>query len=354
MSIRLEALKLSLPGFDLDVDLEARAGEWTSILGPSGSGKTTILRLIAGFIAPGSGRILRDGADIGALPPERRGFGFVFQDQALFPHQTVRGNVEFGLRARGLPRAERIRRAEDAMDTCALGGLEDRAIDGLSGGERQRVAIARAIAIEPGALLLDEPLASTDASLRRDLRLILRGVQRRRGISVIGVTHDQDEALAGSDRIILLDRGRVAQAGTPEELWREPANAFAARFVGMANLLPLIEARVADGRVTARTERFSVELPAGANLPGEGRGGAFLFIRADKLRPLDGDGASPRIEARILDCEFRGSRYLLRCESGGSELFSESMRPAKVGESIVLGFDPSDARLVGDFNRAGK
>jgi putative spermidine/putrescine transport system ATP-binding protein len=219
------------------VDLDIVDGEFFSMLGPSGSGKTTVLRMVAGFEAPSEGRVLLGGADVTDAPPFRRDVNTVFQDYALFPHMSVRENVEYGLRVKGVARVERRRRAEAALDTVRLGGYGDRRPHELSGGQRQRVALARALVNRPRVLLLDEPLGALDLKLRREMQIELKGLQREVGITFVFVTHDQEEALSMSDRIAVFNDGRVEQVATPAELYERPATAFVAAFVGTSNLL---------------------------------------------------------------------------------------------------------------------
>ena len=213
-------------------------GEFFTLLGPSGCGKTTLLRIIAGFLAQDRGSLLFDGRRIDTLPAHRRDIGMVFQDYAVFPHLSVRDNVAFGLRARRLPRAEVAARTEQAVALVRLQGFERRMPAALSGGQQQRVGIARALAIRPRLLLMDEPLSNLDAKLRLEMREDIREIQRRLGITTIYVTHDQEEALAISDRICVLQAGRIEQVGTPFEIYRSPARRFAAGFVGTMNFLP--------------------------------------------------------------------------------------------------------------------
>jgi spermidine/putrescine transport system ATP-binding protein len=220
------------------VDLAVRDGEFLTILGPSGSGKTTILRLVGGFLPPTAGRILLDGHDISRMPIFARPFNTVFQDYALVPHMTVRDNVGFGLRVRKRPKQEITRRVEEVL---AVVGLADKALrfpSDLSGGQRQRVALARAIICEPRLILLDEPLAALDAELRRSMQFFLKELQRQIRTTFMFVTHDQDEAIAISDRIVVMNHGRIEQIGTPEEVYYRPRSEFVARFFGENNVLP--------------------------------------------------------------------------------------------------------------------
>jgi ABC-type Fe3+/spermidine/putrescine transport system ATPase subunit len=223
-----------------NLSLEVAPGELLTLLGPSGCGKTTTLRMIAGFETPTAGRILLDGRDITKLPPQKRGFGMVFQNYALFPHLDVFENVAFGLKGQGTPRAEIVRRVQEALALVDLAGYGKRKVQQLSGGQQQRVALARALAPEPRILLLDEPLSNLDASLRERTRAELRTLLERLGITAIFVTHDQEEAFDLSDRIAIMEGGRLQQLGTPEALYRQPANPFVATFLGRANFLDVL------------------------------------------------------------------------------------------------------------------
>ncbi|HVG49027.1 MAG TPA: ABC transporter ATP-binding protein, partial [Rubellimicrobium sp.] len=221
-----------------DVTLDIPGGRFICLLGPSGCGKTTLLRLIAGLEEPSAGRILVGGQDQTDTPTHRRDFGMVFQSLALFPHLSVGENVAYPLAIRGASRARRRARAEELLALVRLPGMADRRIHQLSGGQRQRVAIARGLAIDPRLFLLDEPLSALDANLREHMQMELRQLQGRLGVTTVVVTHDQKEALTMADVVIVMDRGRVQQMGAPMEVYRDPANAFVAGFIGTSNLLP--------------------------------------------------------------------------------------------------------------------
>src|SRR5689334_8013486 len=220
-----------------DVSLAIRPGEFFTFLGPSGSGKTTTLMMIAGFAGVDGGSIAVDGADVSALEPQRRGFGMVFQNYAIFPHLNVFENVAFPLRARRRPDQAIRERVTWALELVQLGSFADRFARQLSGGQQQRVAIARAIVFEPHIVLMDEPLGALDKNLRYDMQVEIKEIQRRLGMTVVYVTHDQEEAMNMSDRIAIMNRGRIAQIGAPSEVYERPANAFVGRFLGEANIL---------------------------------------------------------------------------------------------------------------------
>ena len=243
------------------VDLVIGAGEFFTLLGPSGSGKTTLLRLIAGFERPDAGRIELGGSDVTRVPPYARNVNTVFQDYALFPHMTVGQNIEYGLRVRRVPRADRREKVDRALEMVRLSGLGDRKPAQLSGGQRQRVALARAIVNEPQVLLLDEPLGALDFKLRQEMQIELQHVQREVGITFVYVTHDQEEALTMSDRIAVLNQGSIEQIGAPIEVYERPRTAFVAGFIGVSNLIER------DGRrMTVRPEKITL-LEDGAQEP---------------------------------------------------------------------------------------
>lgn len=259
------------------LDLSIRNGELLTLLGPSGSGKTTVLRLVAGYLSPDDGRILVDETDVTATAPEKRDMGMVFQSYALFPHRTVAGNIAFGLERRRVPRVERRERVAAALERVHLSGLDERYPDELSGGQQQRVALARALVIRPRLLLLDEPLSNLDAKLRAGLRLEIRRIQLELGITTVLVTHDQEEALTVSDRVAVMNGGRIEQIGTPSELYHHPRSRFVAEFVGKMNLLP---AR----RVGCSGDGASYRLAGGATVQApKGPETALLGVRPEAL-----------------------------------------------------------------------
>jgi len=241
------------------IDLAIQAGRLTTLLGPSGCGKTTSLRMLAGYLRPTSGRIMIDGTDATSAPPEKRGLGMVFQSYALFPHMTVADNVGYGLKLRRVPRDERAARVAECLELVGLGDVAARKPKALSGGQQQRVALARAIAIRPKLLLLDEPLSNLDARLRVQMRSEIRRIQSETGLTVVLVTHDQDEALEMSDEMVLMRSGRIMQHGAPAEVFSAPANRFVADFLGYENFW-----HTRDGLVTVRPEHLNVSTTATA------------------------------------------------------------------------------------------
>jgi iron(III) transport system ATP-binding protein len=237
-----------------NLNLEVLAGELLTLLGPSGCGKTTILRCIAGFITPDEGKIELGKDDFTGVPPERRNIGFVFQNYALWPHMTVYQNLAFGLQLRKVPKGEIRQRVKETLALVRLSGLEDRYPRQLSGGQQQRVALARALIIQPRVLLLDEPLSNLDAKLREEMRFEIRELQRKLSITAIYVTHDQSEALALSDRIAVLNDGRLMQLGSPDEIYAWPANRFVASFIGLSSFVEAVVKRAEGSRVILETD----------------------------------------------------------------------------------------------------
>lgn len=246
-----------------DIDLSIPSGKLTTLLGPSGCGKTTSLRMLAGYTRPTSGKILIDGADATNAPPEKRGLGMVFQSYALFPHMSVADNVGYGLKLRGVPKAERQSRVTESLELVGLGHLAARKPRALSGGQQQRVALARAVAIRPRLLLLDEPLSNLDARLRVQMRSEIRRIQHETGLTVVLVTHDQDEALEMSDEMVLMRSGRIMQQGAPADVFGAPANRFVADFLGYENFV-----QTPEGLVTVRPEHLVIRPGTGHDLAG--------------------------------------------------------------------------------------
>ena len=316
------------------VSLAIEDGEFFSMLGPSGSGKTTCLRLIGGFDLPSSGHILLHGRDASDLPPYERDVNTVFQDYALFPHLSVLDNVAYGLRMKGVGRAERHREAELALEQVALGGLGHRRPGQLSGGQRQRVALARALVNKPRVLLLDEPLGALDLKLREQMQAELKGLQRRIGITFVYVTHDQGEALSMSDRVAVFNHGRIEQVDTPPNLYARPRTVFVARFVGTANVI--------EGEMARQI--------AGSERP--------VSFRPEHIRFGEPAAGQIGIAAEVVDVQFHGptSRFEVRAnglaltvslrndhgEEGGRPRLGEAVRIAW-SRGAMVEVDPSEA-----------
>lgn len=329
------------------VELDVAAGEFLTLLGPSGSGKTTLLNIVAGFVQPDDGAVLLDGQPITHTPPHRRGFGIVFQNYAIFPHLSVRENIAFPLRRRGWS-ATRIEEAVGrALALVNLDGLGARRPDQLSGGQQQRVAFARAVVFQPPVLLMDEPLSALDRNLRQQLQLELRALHRQLGLTVILVTHDQDEAMTMSDRIAVMDRGRIVQVGTTRELYDRPQTPFVARFFGETNTFEATAA-LQDGRLVARLATGMLALPGGSAAP-DAR--ITVFIRPNRIR-LASPGAAPLARAVVRDTLYLGNTLRATLAlSGGPELVAElpGYQALSTGDEVALDWSSDDIRV---FRRA--
>ena len=326
-----------------DLDLTIPNGSFFTLLGPSGCGKTTLLRCIAGFNEPDAGSILFDADDITSVPAHRRNIGMVFQDYALFPDKTVLDNVAYGLRARNVQRDEVQSRALEALDMVGLQTYVGRYPAQLSGGQRQRVALARAMVIKPRLLLMDEPLSNLDAKLRLSMRDVIRDLQRQARITTVFVTHDQEEALALSDQIAVMQDGRVAQMGVPESLYAFPQTAYVADFVGSANLLPveLVEA----GKVSVGGQLLEVDTAAAA--PGAAN---QLVLRSELLSLLSGEGGDGhnRLGVTLVGRQYLGARTLCRVAlAGGQELHVDApgLQTFEPGAALWLHV-PATSRVI--------
>ncbi|MGW5199537.1 ABC transporter ATP-binding protein [Streptomyces spiralis] len=319
------------------VDLAVAEHEIVCVLGPSGSGKSTLLRAVAGLQPLDSGRVLLDGRDRTGVPAHRREVGLMFQDHQLFPQRDVAGNVGFGLRMRGASKSERAARVGELLDLVGLPGAGARAVAALSGGEQQRVALARALAPRPRLLMLDEPLGQLDRSLRERLVVELRELFGRLGTTVLAVTHDQGEAFALADRVVVMREGRIAQSGTPLEVWQRPADAFVARFLGFENV---VEARV-EGEA-AVTPWGKVPVPGHAP-----QGARTLVVRPAGVRlvPTD-EGLRCRVVARA----FKGTHVAVHLQSQDAPRLEAAcpLRSApEVGDEVGVEFDPADVVVLG-------
>ena len=302
-----------------NLDMRIGAGEFITFLGPSGCGKSTTLRILGGFETPSEGRVVIDGEDVTPLPPNRRDVNMVFQDYALFPHMSVARNIAFGLELKGRTRAEIARQSDDLMDFLQLSALRDRMPDQLSGGQRQRVALARALAPDPKLLLLDEPLGALDAKLRGQVQVELKQIQKRTGKTFFFVTHDQEEALTMSDRIVVMNAGRVEQDGTPEDLYFRPRSRFVAEFIGETNL---IEGRVKgaeNGSVVIDWNGLELKGATPGAVPAAGSP-ITASLRLESLAchpaaPADADALPGRVVSKL----FKGSRTTLDIRVGDHE-----------------------------------
>ncbi len=304
------------------VELVVGAGELVTLLGPSGSGKSTLLKLIAGYDVPDAGSVHLGGRDVTGVAPAKRNIGMVFQNYALFPHMTVAENIAFPLEMRRLDAGEIARKVNWSLETVGLAGYEARRPAQLSGGQQQRVALARAIVFEPNLLLLDEPFGALDKKLREQMQLEVKSIQRRLGLTTVFVTHDQEEALVLSDRIAVMDRGRIEQIDVPTEIYRRPANRFVAQFIGDSNLFEAQVVDVQGGRVRFRTGAgplLVASLPSGRSLPA---GAVTLVLRPERVvRVAPDEGAENRLSATVRDAIYVGDGVKYRLElSGGTAL----------------------------------
>jgi len=339
-----------------DVSLEIGDGEFFSLLGPSGCGKTTTLRMIAGFERPDAGRIFLQGHDVTDVPANRRPVNMVFQQYALFPHMSVYDNVAFGLKVKRVPRAEHGERVQEMLRVVSLEGLDRRRARQLSGGQQQRVALARALVNRPAALLLDEPLGALDVKLRKQMQLELKRIQNDLGTTFVYVTHDQEEALAMSDRIAVMNGGHVEQIGTPREIYERPDTAFVADFIGSLNALELrIDELVGVNAVMRLGEAERLVVPVG---PGHRAGESVrVAVRPERVQiepvgsPLLNGGS--RLEGTIAEIVFLGMYTQFHVDTQAGRLVShrladESLRGLEGGSRVALSWDVEQASLLGE------
>jgi putative spermidine/putrescine transport system ATP-binding protein len=318
-----------------DLTLTVRRGEFIALLGPSGCGKSTALNCIAGLMPLSSGQIRLDDRRIDTLPPEARGFGMVFQNYALFPHMTVRKNIGFGLLMRGLPKAVIRAEVEQALALVQLQAHGDKLPGQLSGGQQQRVAIARAVAVNPPLILMDEPLSNLDAKLRLEMRHEIRRIHHQVRRSTIYVTHDQEEALALADRIVVMQDGTVQQIGTPQELYASPLNLNVARFMGYRNILHFDAAVPAQGGLV-RLHRGGASILATLQ-SGAGAGPVTVAIRPNDIGAGDGPNG---VEGRVTEAEYCGADYLVDVETAFGLLHATVHQPVRIGETLRLLLPP--------------
>jgi ABC-type Fe3+/spermidine/putrescine transport system ATPase subunit len=320
-----------------NVSLEIGAGELLALVGASGSGKTTTLRIAAGYEVPDAGRVKLGGNDLTRLPPERRGFGMVFQHYALFPHMSVEDNVAFGLQARGINKVDRLIKARAALANVGLDGAGNRAIQSLSGGEQQRVALARAMVIEPRALLLDEPLSNLDPTLREAMRDDLRRMLRRVGVPALFVTHDQEDAFAIADRIALLKRGRVLQCGTPEELYQSPANREVAEFIGRGAIVPAVD-KGATAQVTIGGVKRELTITRPKDAPAK-VDTAFVLMRPNSIEMSKHAGVFAW-RGRVVNRRFAGGVVVYRVELADGIIVDVESQTAETRENDNVSVSP--------------
>jgi spermidine/putrescine transport system ATP-binding protein len=339
-----------------DVTLEIAEGEFFSLLGPSGCGKTTTLRMVAGFELPDAGRIVLKGNDVTEVPANRRPVNMVFQQYALFPHMSVYDNVAFGLKVKRVPRGEHGERVQEMLRVVSLEGLDRRRARQLSGGQQQRVALARALVNRPAALLLDEPLGALDVKLRKQMQLELKRIQTTLGTTFVYVTHDQEEALAMSDRIAVMNGGRVEQTGSPREIYERPGTAFVADFIGSLNALDLsIDELVGENAVMRLGEAERIVVPVG----GSHRSGETLrvAVRPEQVQiepagsPMLNGGS--RLDGTIAEIVFLGMYTQFHVDTRVGRLVShrladESLGPLEPGSHVTLSWEPEQASLLGD------
>jgi ABC-type Fe3+/spermidine/putrescine transport system ATPase subunit len=349
--VELVGLRKAYGGLSIIHDLSARIAQGTlvSLLGPSGSGKTTVLRIIGGFTPADAGRVILAGRDVTDLPANRRNIGMVFQTYGLFPHMTVQQNVAYGLRMRNVAAAERTERVRDVLDIVRLAGLEARYPGQLSGGQQQRVALARAVVVRPSLLLLDEPLSNLDAKLREEMRQEIRRLQQETRLTTLFVTHDQDEALAISDLVIVMNAGRIEQTGTPNEIYESPETLFIARFVGQSNLLA---GRLEDGHfVSDAGWRFAVAVA--------GEGTVRIGLRPEAIRIGDLAEPAPPSDnheaASISAIAYHGAFTVFTCMLATGEPISVlhpnrevegRLKQHRIGDSVRLTWPIAAARRV--------
>src|SRR5919201_1523426 len=335
--------------FDLDID----AGEFVSFLGPSGCGKTTLLRMIAGFEFPDSGRIVLDGRDITALPSHKRPVNMVFQRVTLFPHLNVFENIAFGLRLKRVPKEETRRRVLDVLELVRLPGFAERQVQTLSGGQAQRVALARAIVNRPKLLLFDEPLSALDLQIRRELQVELKDIHRELEGTFVYVTHDQEEAMSMSDRVVVMQNGKIVQVGKPIALYRSPTTLFVASFVGSPNVWRGTVTAVEDDRVvvTVGDRRFEAPVPRG---PGRSGDPVALVLRAEVLTlsrraHTDVQSSLSAVEGTVADIRFVGAVVSYRIDLGDRQLTVSRPSQTEIlaeGDPVTVAWNPRDALLL--------
>jgi ABC-type Fe3+/spermidine/putrescine transport system ATPase subunit len=351
LSVREVSLQLGgkhvLEGINLDV----APGTFLTLLGPSGCGKTSLLRILAGFLTPNSGAVtlnskILSSADV-VVPPERRGMGMVFQNYAVWPHMTVTGNVAYGLKVRGLPNAEIRARTNEALRLVGLSGFEKRIPAELSGGQQQRVSIARSIAISPDVLLLDEPLSNLDAKLRKDMLFDLKRIQQESGVTFIYVTHDQSEALSVSDRVAVMNEGRIMQIGLPREVYDEPKNLFVATFVGNANTLHGQIVSASDGTTVVQwSDDGKLVLTKCGNIPNGANVDVALKRHGVRISTPDARMTDFQVLGKVQRTYFLGQFDEVSVDIGGQQIFGFAPPGIfSVGQVVAVQIDPGTYQI---------
>lgn len=333
-----------------ELNLEIEEGEFLSLLGPSGCGKTTTLRLIAGFIQPTRGNIILGGEDVTMVAPQHREIGMVFQDYALFPHMTIADNIGFGLRERGYPKAQTATRVADLLDLIHLSDVGDRYPAEVSGGQQQRIAVARAVAYPPKVLLMDEPLGALDLKLRETMQIELRRIQQELNITTVYVTHDQTEAMSMSDRIVVMNTGRIEQIGSAEDIYNDPQTRFVADFVGQINLLDA-EITGSEGEfLTAQTLGCQVRVPKG---DGQLSGKVSIAVRPEHLQLVDVGAQNSDlnvVSGKLSGRTFAGNLTRLFIDVGEEKQMVVEARPqdapSEIGVNLKIGWQPEDSRVL--------
>ncbi len=319
-----------------DFNLEVKRGEFVTFLGPSGCGKTTTLRMIAGFDLPTSGEILLNGEDITKLPANERPINTVFQRYALFPHLNIFDNVAFGLKLKKMPTEQIVKKVKKALEMVDLEGFEHRKVQTLSGGQQQRIAIARALVNEPQILLLDEPLGALDLKMRKEMQLELKNMHEKLGITFIYVTHDQEEALTMSDKIVVMSEGKIQQIGTPEDIYNEPKNAFVADFIGESNIFGGIMTGTKKVRFCGAEFECVDDVPQGTMVDAVVRPEDIVITQADQ----------GIIKGEVTDVIFKGVHYEITVQSGKNEIVIQSTKKTPVGTQVGLYVDPEGIHIM--------
>jgi len=332
------------------IDLEIKTGELVTILGPSGCGKTTTLRMVAGFEFPTEGSILIGGQDVATVPPNKRGISMVFQSYALFPHLNIFENVAYGLRVQKLPKAEIERRTKDMLELMQLSSMAKRYPSQVSGGQQQRIALARAVVIEPSVLLFDEPLSNLDAKLREYMRDELRKLQKRLGITSLYVTHDQEEAMAISDRIVIMQDGFIRQVGSPRQIYEQPRTRFVANFMGKANFVEAEMLGREGGAAMVRVEGKTLRIPRPGDVPVPEGAKAVLVVRPEAVK-LFRRGSGGAFGGTVSELTYFGSLARYEVSAVGTTLLVENYNPQAtdlfdVGEGLGIDLDLESVRVL--------